>query len=212
MVVPANPKLYHICHADRLASIVNSGGLLSDVAVQRASMGGTVIGMSNIKQRRMNELQLDSHPGLYVGQCVPFYFCPRSVMLFLIHRRNPELAYKDGQGPIIHLEADLHATVAWANANGRRWAFTLSNAGAFYFEDRANLAKLGEVDWNAVQARDWRDHKEGKQAEFLLEQSFPWHLVERIGVLTKAIHAQVSNALPALGHRPRVEVRPDWYY
>lgn len=121
MAVPVNPKLYHICHADRLASIVTSGELLSDVAVQQASMGGTVIGMSNIKQRRMNELQLDSHPGLYVGQCVPFYFCPRSVMLFLIHRRNPELAYKDGQGAIIHLEADLHATVAWANANGRRW-------------------------------------------------------------------------------------------
>jgi hypothetical protein len=91
-------------------------------------------------------------------------------------------------------------------------AFTLSNAGAFYFEDRANLTQLAEVDWNAVQARDWRGHKEGKQAEFLLEQSFPWHLVERIGVLTQVVHAQVSNALPAPGHRPRVEIKPDWYY
>jgi hypothetical protein len=73
-----------------------------------------MIGMNNIKQRRLTELTLDSHPGLYVGQCAPFYFCPRSVMLYLIHKRNPELAYKGGQEPIVHLEADLRDAVAWA--------------------------------------------------------------------------------------------------
>lgn len=130
MAVPAQPKIFHICHVDRLASIVAAGGLLSDAAVVQAAVPGTVIGMNHIKQRRLQELRLNSHPGLYVGQCVPFYFCPRSVMLFLIHRQNADLAYKGGQGPIIHLEADLHATVAWANAQPRRWAFTLSNAGS----------------------------------------------------------------------------------
>lgn len=149
MPVPARPKIYHICHVDRLPSIV-AGGLLSDAEVQRLAPPGTVIGMSNIKQRRLTELTLDSHPGLYVGQCAPFYFCPRSVMLYLIHKRNPELAYKGGQEPIVHLEADLFDAVAWAQANGRRWAFTLSNAGSYYFEDRADLAQLGEIDWTAV--------------------------------------------------------------
>lgn len=212
MAVPVRPKLYHICHVDRLASIVASGGLLSDAAVLQAAAPGTVIGMSHIKQRRMTELKLDSHPGLFVGQCVPFYFCPRSVMLYLIHRQNADLAYKGGQGPIVHLEADLHATVAWANAQGLRWAFTLSNAGAYYFEDRADLGRLGEVDWDAVTARDWRGHKEGKQAEFLLEQGFPWHLIERIGVLSQPIATQVAHALPVGGHRPPVEIMRDWYY
>ena len=63
-----------------------------------------------------------------------------------------------------------------------------------------------------MQARDWRAHKEGKQAEFLLEQRFPWHLIERIGVKSAAVYSQVVNALPANGHRPAVEVLPDWYY
>ena len=49
-------------------------------------------------------------------------------------------------------------------------------------------------------------------AEFLLEQQFPWHLVERIGVTNRLIYQQVVNALPARGHRPQVEIRPDWYY
>lgn len=213
MPMPAQPKIYHICHVDRLPSIVASGGLFSDTVIQQHELPGTVIGMSNIKQRRMSELTLTSHPGLYVGACVPFYFCPRSVMLYLIYRQNPELSYRGGQGPIIHLEADLQATVAWANAQGRRWAFiTLSNARSRYFEDRADLARLGEINWDAVQASAWQQCKEEKQAEFLVENSFPWHLVERIGVLSRDIYGPVVNALPANGHRPAVDVRPAWYY
>jgi hypothetical protein len=73
-------------------------------------------------------------------------------MLYLIYQGNhPDLAYKGGQGPIIHLEADLKRSVAWAQIHHRSWAFTLSNAGAFYFEDRCNIAQLDEIDWHAVQ-------------------------------------------------------------
>lgn len=215
MPVPAHPKLYHICHVDRLASIVADGCLWCDAEAARRAAPGTTIGMSQIKQRRLTQLRLESRPGLFVGQCVPFYFCPRSVMLYLIHRANhPELIYRGGQGPIIHLEADLARAVQWADEARKRWAFTLSNAGASYFEDRANLAQLGEVNWNAVAATDWRvpEIKEGKQAEFLIEQSFPWDLVERIGVHSPGIRDRVVAALPAQGHRPSVEVVRDWYY
>src|SRR5690625_4449684 len=65
---------------------------------------------------------------------------------------------------------------------------TLSNAGAYYFEDRADLAQLDAINWDAVQTNRWagngisRSVKEGKQAEFLIERSFPWELVTRIGV------------------------------
>ncbi len=212
MPMPAQPKIYHICHVDRLPSVVASGGLLSDAAIQQKALPGTVIGMNNIKQRRLTELTLASHPNLYVGQFVPFYFCPRSVMLYLIYRQNAELTYRGGQGPIIHLESDLHATVAFDNEKARRWAFSLSNAGSYYFEDRADLARLGEISWDAVQANNWQQCKEAKQAEFLLENSFPWHLVERIGVSSRVEHGNVVNAFPANGHRPAVDIRPDWYY
>ena len=213
VLVPPQPKIYHIAHVDRLPSIVAAGGLLSDALVQAQALGGTMVGMNHIKQRRLTELQLASHPGLFVGACVPFYFCPRSVMLYLIHRRNAELTYQGGQTPIIHLQADLGAVVAWANAQPARWAFTLSNAGSYFFEDRNDLARLGEINWTAVQASNWGGSlKEGKQAEFLLEQRFPWHLVERIGVQSANVYRQVVNALPAHGHRPTVEVLPNWYY
>ncbi len=180
MPMPAQPKIYHICHVDRLPSILESNGLFSDAMVQENDLPGTVVGMSNIKQRRLTVLRLDSHPDLFVGQCVPFYFCPRSVMLYMMHVRRSELSDKGGQGPIIHLEADLHETVAWANAHNRRWAFTLSNAGSRYFEDRSNLASLHEIDWDAVQARMWNQCKEAKQSEFLLEPRLSISYADRV--------------------------------
>ena len=213
MPVPANPKIYHIVHLDRLPSVVAEQALLCDAEVVRRSLGGTAIGMTSIKKRRLEELRLSSHPDLFVGSCVPFYFCPRSVMLYLISRGNdPDLAYRQGQQPILHLEAELRQTVAWANQQRVRWAFTLSNAGARYFEDRCDLQHLAEIDWNAVEATDWRSCKEGKQAEFLIEQRFPWELVSRIGVKDAVVYQQVSNLLNGVSPRPKVEVQANWYY
>ena len=219
MPVPAEPKIYHIVHADRLPSIIADDCLWCDAEIIRRSPPGTTIGMNHIKERRLNELTLDSHPGLYVGSCVPFYFCPRSVMLYIIWCANdPELKYRGGQDPIIHLEIDMHETVTWAEQNNNRWAFTLSNAGAYYFEDRASLAQLGEINWGAIQANRWSGNgisgsvKEGKQAEFLVENSFPWPLVSRIGVHSRPIYNQVREALRDAAHQPPVEIKNDWYY
>lgn len=214
MPPPPNPKIYHIVHVDKLASIAADGFLFSDAEMAQRPANGTVIGMNNIKARRMNELMLASHPGLFVGSCVPFYFCPRSVMLFLIHRRNAELAYQGGQAPIVHLVADLNAVVAWAQANNQRWAFTLSNAGSYYFEDRCDLAQIGEINWNAVQTNQWAGSptKEQKQAEFLIEQQFPWHLIEEVAVYNQPTGQQASQAIANAQHRPTVQIRSGWYY
>ena len=136
-------------------------------------------------------------------------------MLFKIHKANdPELAYQGGQQPVIHLEADLHSTVRWAEKNGRRWAFCLSNASAYYTQFRSRLEQLDEVNWAAVASAYWAasDIREAKQAEFLVERSFPWHLVERIGIESKAVAPRVATAMAGAAHRPRLEVQQSWYY
>lgn len=211
---PVQPKIYHITHVGNLESIIGDGGILCDVAM--AARGGPVksIGMSEIKKGRL-ALPVKCHPGDRVGDYVPFYFCPRSVMLYVIHMANhPGLSYRGGQGPIVHLESDLHDVVAWASASNRRWAFSLSNAGGAYAQFRASLAYLHEVDWAAVAALDWQaaSIKEGKQAEFLVRELFSWQFVARIGVRNIETQERVIAALDAADHRPPVEVRPDWYY
>ena len=213
MSVPNQPKIYHIVHVDRLPSIVDDGFLWSDVEALKQNRPGTTIGMQTIKDRRLRELTLTSHPGLNVGGCVPFYFCPRSVMLYIISQTNhPDLSYRGGQEPILHVEIDLHRAVDWAVAKGLRWAFTLSNAGSRYFKDRSDLSCLDQIDWDAVNARDWKHCSEGKQAEFLIEQQVPWELVERIGVRSVHVNSLVAVALRRTEHRPRVRLLPEWYY
>ncbi|MEO5336629.1 MAG: DUF4433 domain-containing protein [Magnetospirillum sp. WYHS-4] len=68
--------------------------------------------------------------------------------------------------------------------------------------------------WPAVEARNFRPPgiKEGKQAEFLMHESFPWSLVARIGVYSQAVAVQVSDVLRDAEHRPAVEIRREWYY
>lgn len=217
MQVPENIKIYHIVHKDRLPSILQSGGLYCDAYVVRNALPGTTIGISDIKEWRLTRF-LKSHPDLHVGDCVPFYFCPRSVMLYLFWKNNHlDLTYHGGQEPIIHLVADLKKAVDWAENNNRRWAFTTSNAGAKSFDDYNSLDNLHKVDWSAVDASFWaadEDIKAKKQAEFLMEEFFPWHLIESIGVRSKHVLTDVEEIINSNlnSYKPEVSVETKFYY
>jgi hypothetical protein len=194
---------------------VNAGELLSDRRILEQGGPGQVIGMSTINKRRLEELHVSCHPSTKVGDYAPFYFCPRSIMLYVIYKANhAELTYRGGQAPIVHLEADLHEAIRWAEEQQRRWAFSLSNAGAYYTEFRSQTAQLDQLNWEAIEARDFRapDVKEGKQAEFLMYVGFPLDLVERVGVHSEAVAASVLRAFGSRTREPVVEVRPEWYF
>ena len=213
-MTPPAPKLYHITHVDNLPSILQVGGLWSDAELVARGGPAASIGMGSIKQRRLR-LPLKCHPGDMVGGCVPFYFCPRSIMLYLIHCANhPDLTYRGGQDPILHLELDMREVIAWADAQPKRWAFSLSNAGAYYSEFRNRVDQLDQVNWPAVAATDFRDPavKEGKQAEFLVQTFVPWSLVRRIGVLTATVQNQAMRHMAGAAHRPVAEVCRAWYF
>ena len=60
--------------------------------------------------------------------------------------------------------------------------------------------------WSAPEVR------EGKQAEFLLHDSVPWDLVERIGVLNQPVKLAVEARLRGAAHAARVDLQPTWYY
>lgn len=211
---PPRPLIYHITHVDNLRSILRDGGLLSDrLMIDRGGPSAT-IGMGSIKQRRLS-LPVQCHPGDHVGDYVPFYFCPRSVMLYVIHMANhPELTYKGGQSPIVHLVADLYDVIDWADRNQRRWAFSLGNAGAIYTEFRKRPEDLTQLDWERIPLTSFREPevKEAKQCEFLVQDTFPWELISRIGVRDMQIQERVEAAIESQTHRPTVRVERGWYY
>lgn len=138
--IPPQPKIFHITHVKNLASIVAAKRIWSDAERIKRALGCELVGMTEIKRRRLEELPVSCHLETRVGEYVPFYFCPRSIMLYILHRGNHVgISYREGQQAIVHLQADLHAVVAASDRNGNRWAFTNSNAGARYTNFFASL-------------------------------------------------------------------------
>ena len=171
--------------------------------------------MSEIKRRRLEEIEVKCHPGTRVGEYVPFYFCPRSIMLYLMYKRNhPDLKYAGGQEPVVHILADLIFVVDWAEKNTVQWAFSDRNAGIYYAEFYNDMRDLNKINWEAVTSLDFRQPliKDGKQAEFLLYKSFPFDLIESIGVINAEIQSIVKNILLGTVLVDKVQMRPDWYF
>jgi ssDNA thymidine ADP-ribosyltransferase DarT-like protein len=82
--IPLEPKIYHITHMNNLPRILEAGVLWSDAKRLELGLVCDIVGMSGIKQRRIQELPVPCHPGTKVGHYVPFYFCLRSIMLYIL--------------------------------------------------------------------------------------------------------------------------------
>ncbi|MBN2375274.1 MAG: DUF4433 domain-containing protein [Sedimentisphaerales bacterium] len=211
---PENPKIFHITHISNLDSIVKDKFLWSDK--KRIDLGREceIVGMTEIKRRRLEVHEVNCHSNTKVGEYVPFNFCPRSVMLYILFKGNhPDITYRQGQEQIVHLQADLKTSVVWADNNDVRWAFSDRNAGMYFAQFYKDIANLDKINWSAVRATVFRDMlvKEEKQAEFLVHESFPWQLIEKIGVYNNRSKVQV---IAMLGNSisPRISVERQWYY
>ena len=211
MAVPSKIWLYHITHVNNLAAIMQAGGLWSDSKMRENVATHEVIGYDHIKKRRLG-LPVRCHTGTMVGEYVPFYFCPRSAMLYVIHNRNFELTYRGGQESILHLAARLSDVVAWSEQNGIAWAFSTSNAGSPLATFYADLGKLDKINWAAVNAHYWSECRDEKQAEFLVYQWFPFSLFSVIVTINEQMKQRVEGVLGSSGDAPSVNVKPKWYY
>lgn len=205
MTAPQDPFIYHITHVDNLAGMLTDGGLWSDAGRQRHRPAAVNIGYQHIKARRMRRA-VTAGPGGMLGEYVPFYFCPRSVMLYVISRGSSDYAGRERE--ILHLVSRVSVATT-----GTRWAFSDRHAEVGHAEHFDGLDHLTKIQWDAVDAQMWTTCKEEKQAEFLVKDFFPWDKIQLIGVRDAAIVQQVNQILGAARRAPpRVELCPQWYY
>ncbi len=203
-----NPAIYHITHVDNLANIINEGRLWCDARRIARDLANTNIGYSHIKGRRMRHPVTVAARGT-LGNYVPFNFCPRSVMLYVVAQGHEN--YQEGQQPIVHLVSSIETVLV----AGRTWLFTDRHADLGYANQFDALDKLDEVDWSVMPLQQWggdQEVKEKRQAEFLVHDWCPWLAIEVIGVINQTIASQVQAALENVGHKPSVEIHPEWYY
>jgi hypothetical protein len=202
---PEQIPIYHITDVENLPGILAAGGLRSDAAM--ADGEPTVIGYGHIKQRRMTEIRVDCCGGRFVGEFVPFYFCPRSPMLYTINRGNTGRS-PGCQKTIIHLVS----TIGAALSQTRSWAISDGNAGAFHTEFFSDLGVLSQLDWEAIRATQWQGRTHQKSAEFLLADFFAWPAIHRVGCQNPQTALEVQHLIAADAHRPTVTVENSWYY
>jgi hypothetical protein len=120
--------LYHITHVRNLAVIATADGLWCDRLRPVNAPGAVSIAHQHIKDRRAAR-RVPIGAGGTLADYVPFYFAPRSPMLFTINRGNVE-GYTEGQKPVVHLVTNVEA----ATALGRAWVFTDGHAEMFLSE------------------------------------------------------------------------------
>ncbi|MCF3651350.1 type II toxin-antitoxin system toxin DNA ADP-ribosyl transferase DarT [Synoicihabitans lomoniglobus] len=199
--------VYHITDVANLPSILNDGRLISDAAMEQHDPN-IVIGYDHIKLRRLREIHVPCCDERFVGEFVPFYFCPRSPMLFTINKGNVPNRPAGCQRSIVHLVSTLQRMIDL----DQRWAVSSGNAGAFHTTFDDQLMAVNMLDWEAIQAISWSGRGHQKSAELLVADFVPWSAFHQIGCYNSAIAGQVTELLADIEHRPTIRVERDWYY
>ncbi len=76
------------------------------------------------------------------------------------------------------------------------------------------------IDWEIMEAKYWADtdedgdRKRRRQAEFLVNEFFPWRLIREIGVISPEMKQRVETQLKQFPnrHQPLVKIHREWYY
>ena len=203
--------LYHFTRVEHLESITQRGLLCDTLAADHLEVE---IGNPGIKaQRARRSVPID--PGGVVADYVPFYFAPRSPMMFAIaHGRVP--TYSEGCDRLVYLVTSLE----------RLWDAGLEPLGtdrnavldiATFSRDPRSI--LDAVDWPLMAARYWSntpedpDRRERRQAECLVHERLGWEHIDFALTRSEAVAGDARATLATIGDRAtRVLVRPDLYF
>lgn len=206
-------SIYHITPINNLPSILNSGGLVAISRLKQEKIDYQDISYGHIQDRR-GRTCVPCGAGGYLHDYVPFYFAPRSPMLYTIYKRNVP-NYQEGQNSVIYLVTDINTI----EAEGLDFVFTDGHAAMFYADFYTDLEALAHViDWELMESKVWFDTEDDpnrkckRQAEFLVHQFFPWYLIQKIGVINTTIQTQVREILRRCNKQTPVEVYSEWYY
>lgn len=205
--------IYHITHINNLATILTDGRLWSDAKRIKLGYCPESIAYEHIKKRRFTRAVQIGARGV-LADYVPFYFCNRSPMLNAIYKGGVT-GNKNTQPNIIYLVSSVEKVV---NENSLSWCFTDGHGVDQLTEYYDDPKELVNIDWGIIAAWDYRDtladndRKRRKQAEFLVHESFPIDLIDKIGVYGSEQKQSVESILAQHPYKMPVVVEKKWYY
>jgi hypothetical protein len=203
-------SVVHFTHIANLPDIV-AAGMQSDAVCRQQGLTQVEVGDLDIRERRLH-VPVGVGPGGVVGDYVPFYFGPRSPMMFVLRRTDDAFKAQCDSGDIVYLATTIEHLVA----TGHEWVASDRNAALRIAEFVNDLSALDDhIAWQIIRAQYWTNYTDGKDlrmAELLVHGSVAWPAIQMIGVRNSAAKASVEQVLRSSEHRPEVSVRPGWYF
>jgi hypothetical protein len=223
MPVPQPTRIFHITAIPNLHSICSAGSLLALNLVSNEQIAYQNIAYQTVQSRRSVKV-ISVGPQGMLHDYVPFYFAPRSPMLYTINLGNvPNCPYR--QDDIVHIEMTLQDLVG----GGEQFVFFDMNAALAISTPYSDLRDLDKIAWDLICESPTLDgyckyfrsntanHRyalrmEKRQAEFLVHRTVSIDYVRKIGVSNGAKKLQVEQILRQHNKNISVEVRQDWYF
>jgi len=223
VIVPNPVRIFHITAIANLPSIAKAKALLATTEVAKKKIVCQSIAYQSIQGRRALKM-VARPPGGVLHDYVPFYFAPRSPMLFTINSGNvPSCPYR--QTHIVHLAT----TVDLVTANGLTFVFYDHNATLGIAACYNNLNDLDKIDWPLFHEQPqldgyckyWQNRyddtryikrMETRQAEFLVHRGVPLTLIQTVGTYDNGTADQVREVFKTAGVLLNVEAKPEWYF
>ncbi len=207
---PEKALIWRILHRANLPWVLQSGIHCGNSSIR--SPNWVSIGNAELIDKRAVR-PVPVHPGGTLGDYVPFYFTPFSVMLRNIHTGWNGIKQVPNADIVI-----LVSSLPRVSQLGLPFLFTDSHAysGLANFYD--DLARLDRIDWPLLQRRDFKRDPEdpGKleryQAEALVYRQVPLAALLGIVCYTDVIRAEIESKMQALGVALPVHTRPNWYF
>lgn len=213
MIINANRNYcYRITHIQNLPQILTNGL----VNKHHANAGTEYVAIGNpeiIDVRSNSKVKLNGYG--YIGDYVPFYFTPKSIMLFNIltgywHPTVP----KRHREEIIVIRCLIDELVKLS-----RWFFTDGQANVRDTTDHYNdLECLNKIDWANIQNSNFSksdgdyDRPRRYQAEFLVHQEVPVKSIESINVYNSNTAHAVDVILKKHFSTLAVNIQPAYFF
>jgi hypothetical protein len=203
------PPIYHFTDAANLPGILSA----NELRCHRMAPNVVDVGDASIKSRRAL-IDVKCGPGGKVCDYVPFYYAPRSPMLYSIICGNVPDVDPDQRRLV-----DVLSSTEAAYEAGLACVFTDGNAATAFTEFHDDPAKLDHVvDWPLMRARYWfntpddPDRRRRRMAEFLVHRSLPLGSVARLVVHDRGVASHVAGVLQAAGSAVPLAIRRSWYF
>lgn len=212
MIINKNKNFcYRITHIQNLPLILQNG----IVGKNHAAASKTFIEIGNpeiIDVRSTTTVNIKGY-GM-IGDYVPFYFTPKSIMLFnIITGYQAPVVPKQNKEDILVIRCLVQKLVGLP-----QWFFTDGQANKSFTKHFNNLADYNKIDWVSIQNSNFKndaddpDRSRKYQAEFLVHSAVPVACIESLNVYNKTAKNYVVEQLKQNNINLAVNIQPQYFF